>query len=81
MTMDFQLSDYWSDVLNVIVAEEIMPVPMTIGYNAEIVPDLLELYGYSDYGGLNDNPNGYSSYQTGFRGRYLSYGDKFAGDK
>ena len=54
---------------------------MGVGYTAVIVPDLLELYGYSDYSGINDNPNGYSSYTDGFRGRYLSYGDKFAGEE
>lgn len=81
MTYDYQLSNFWEPLLDIIVAEEILPVPMAIGYTATIVPNLLELYGYSDYGGLNDNPNGYSSYQTGFKGRYLSYGDKFAGDE
>ena len=76
-----ELSSFWSELLNVIIAEELLPVPMALGYTAEIVPNLLELYGYSDYGGLNNNPNGYSSYQTGFRGRYLSYGDVFAGEE
>ena len=81
MTIEYQLSSFWSELLNVIIAEELLPVPMALGYTAEIVPNLLELYGYSDYGGLNNNPNGYSSYQTGFRGRYLSYGDVFAGEE
>ena len=81
MTYDYQLSSFWSELLNVLVVEELLPVPMALGYTATIVPNLLELYGYSDYGGLNNNPNGYSSYQTGFKGRYLSYGDKFAGDE
>lgn len=81
MTIEYQLSSFWSELSNVIIAEELLPVPMSLGYTAEIVPNLLELYGYSDYGGLNDNPNGYSSYQTGFRGRYLSYGDVFAGEE
>ena len=81
MTYDYQLSSFWNDLINVIVAEDLLPVPMGIGYTATIVPNLLELYGYSDYGGLNDNPNGYSDYTNGFKGRYLSYGDKFAGEE
>lgn len=81
MTYEYQLSAFWNDLLNVIVAEELLPVPMALGYTASIVPNLLELYGYSDYGGLNDNPNGYSDYTNGFKGRYLSYGDKFAGEE
>lgn len=81
MTYEYQLSAFWSELLNVLVAEELLPVPMALGYTASIVPNLLELYGYSDYGGLNDNPNGYSSYDTGFRGRYMSYGDKFTGEE
>lgn len=81
MTYDYQLSAFWNDLINVIVAEDLLPVPMAIGYTATIVPNLLELYGYSDYGGLNDNPNGYSDYTSGFKGRYLSYGDKFAGEE
>lgn len=81
MTYDYELSDFWQDLLGVITSEDLLPTPMGVGYTAVIVPDLLELYGYSDYSGLNDNPNGYSSYTDGFRGRYLSYGDKFAGEE
>ena len=81
MTYEYQLSSFWSELLNVIVAEELLPVPMALGYTATIVPNLLELYGYSDYGGLNDNPNGYSDYMNWFKGRFLSYGDKFAGEE
>lgn len=81
MTFDYQLSEFWEDLLNVIVEEDLLPTPMGIGYTAVIVEDLLQVYGFSDYGGLNDNPNGYSSYADGFRGRYLSYGDKFAGEE
>lgn len=81
MTYEYQLSSLFNDLINVIVAEEILPVPMALGYTAVVVPNLLALYGYYDYGGLNNNPNGYSSYQDGFRGRFLSYGDKFAGEE
>lgn len=77
MTYDYQLSSIWSDLVNIIVAEELLPVPMALGYTATVVTDIVSLYGYSDYGGLNDNPNGFSSYSEGFRGRFLSYGDKF----
>lgn len=81
MTYEYQLSSFWSDLLNVIVDEELLPVPMALGYTASIVPNLLELYGFSDYGGINNNPNGYSSYDTGFKGRFLSYGDVFEGEE
>lgn len=81
MTYEYQLSSLFSELINVIVAEELLPVPMALGYTATIVPNLLELYGYSDYGGLNNNPNGYSDYSNGLKGRFLSYGDKFAGEE
>lgn len=76
MVYDYQLSTLFNDLVNVIIAEELLPLPMGVGYNINVVPDLLELYGYYGYDGLNDNPNGYSSYTDGFRGKYLSYGDR-----
>lgn len=76
MKMEYQLSMMFNGLENVIIAEELLPFPMGLGFNLEIVPDLLELYGYYGYDGLNDNPNGYSSYTYGFRGKFLSYGDK-----
>ena len=51
-------------------------LPMGVGYNINVVPDLLAIYGYYGYDGLNNNPNGYSSYTDGFKGKYLSYGDR-----
>lgn len=81
MTYDYQLSTEFNQLVNVILAEELLPFPMGVGYTVAVVPNLLELYGYSDYGGLNDNPNGFSSYTDGFRGRFLSYGDKFASEE
>lgn len=81
MTYQYQLSTAFTDLVNVILAEELLPVPMALGWNAIVVPNLLQLYGYSDYSGLNDNPNGYSDYQNGWRGKYLSYGDKTAGEE
>lgn len=81
MTYDYQLSTAFNNLVPVILAEELLPVPMGVGYTVEVVPNLLELYGYSDYGGLNNNPNGYSSYSEGFRGRWLSYGDKFSSEE
>lgn len=77
MRYDYQLSSTFNHLSDVLAAEELLPAPMGVGWTVEIVPDLLQLYGYSDYSGLDDNPNGYSSYSEGFRGRYLSYGDKF----
>lgn len=76
MIYEYELSTLWNDLVNVIIAEELLPLPMGIGYNITVVPDLLELYGYYGYDGLNDNPNGYSSYTDGFKGKYLSYGDR-----
>lgn len=76
MVYNYQLSTLFNDLVNVIIAEELLPLPMGVGYNISVVPDLLELYGYYGYDGLNDNPNGYSSYTDGFRGKYLSYGDR-----
>ena len=81
MTYEYQLSTIFTDLIGVIVAEELLPVPMALGYTATVVPNLLALFGYYDYGGLNNNPNGFSSYDTGFKGRFLSYGDKFASEE
>lgn len=76
MIYEYELSTLFNDLVNVIIAEELLPLPMGIGYNITVVPDLLQLYGYYGYDGLNDNPNGYSSYTDGFKGKYLSYGDR-----
>lgn len=76
MTYEYQLSTLFNDLVNVIIAEELLPLPMGVGYNINVVPDLLAIYGYYGYDGLNDNPNGYSSYTDGFKGKYLSYGDR-----
>ena len=76
MRYEYQLSTNFNDLVNVIIAEELLPLPMGGGYNIEVVPDLLKIFGYYGYDGLNDNPNGFSSYADGFRGRFLSYGDK-----
>ena len=76
MVYEYQLSTLFNDLVNVIIAEELLPLPMGVGYNINVVPDLLALYGYYGYDGLNDNPNGYSDYTDGFKGKYLSYGDR-----
>lgn len=76
MEMEYQLSEMFNGLENVIIAEELLPFPMGLGFNVIVVPDLLQLYGYYGYDGLNDNPNGYSSYTDGFRGKFLSYGDR-----
>lgn len=76
MEIEYQLSTLFNDLVNVIIAEELLPLPMGLGYNIVVVPDLLQLYGFYGYDGLNDNPNGYSSYTDGFKGKYLSYGDR-----
>ena len=76
MEMEYQLSERFDGLEQVIIAEELLPFPMGLGFNVIIVPDLLKLYGYYGYDGLNDNPNGYSSYTDGFRGKFLSYGDR-----
>lgn len=76
MIYEYELSTLFNDLVNVIIAEELLPLPMGVGYNITVVPDLLQLYGYYGYDGLNDNPNGYSSYTDGFKGKYLSYGDR-----
>lgn len=76
MVYEYQLSTLFNDLVNVIIAEELLPLPMGVGYNINVVPDLLAIYGYYGYDGLNDNPNGYSDYTDGFKGKYLSYGDR-----
>ena len=76
MQMEYQLSEKFDGLENVIMAEELLPFPMGLGFTVVIVPDLLQLYGYYGYDGLNNNPNGYSSYTDGFRGKFLSYGDR-----
>ena len=76
MTYDYLLSQQLGLLYLVILDEKLLPVPMGVGYAVEVVPDVLDLYGFSDYSGLNDNPNGFSSYDDGFRGRFLSYGEQ-----
>lgn len=76
MVYEYQLSTLFNDLVNVIIAEELLPLPMGIGANINVVPDLLAIYGFYGYDGLNDNPNGFSSYTDGFRGKFLSYGDR-----
>lgn len=76
MIYEYELSTLFNDLVNVIIAEELLPLPMGLGYTINVVPDLLSLYGYYGYDGLNDNPNGFSSYSDGFRGKFLSYGDR-----
>ena len=76
MTIEYELSTEFNDLVNVIRAEQLLPFPMGLGFNVIIVPDLLQLYGYYGYDGLHNNPNGYSSYTDGFRGKFLSYGDR-----
>jgi hypothetical protein len=76
MVYEYQLSTLFNDLENVIRAENLLPLPMGLGVTINVVPDLLSLYGYYGYDGLNDNPNGYSSYTDGFKGKYLSYGDR-----
>lgn len=76
MEMEYQLSERFDGLERVIIAEELLPFPMGLGFNVIVVPDLLQLYGYYGYDGLNNNPNGYSSYTEGFRGKFLSYGDR-----
>lgn len=81
MTYDYQLSSVFSNLVNIIVAEDLLPAPMALGYTATVVPSVLDLYGYYDYGGLNNNPNGYSDYTNGFRNKWLSYGDRFISEE
>ena len=76
MIYEYELSTLFNDLVNVIIAEELLPLPMGLDYTINVVPDLLKLYGYYGYDGLNNNPNGYSSYTDGFKGKYLSYGDR-----
>lgn len=76
MEMEYQLSEMFNGLEQVIIAEELLPFPMGLGFNVVVVPDLLQLYGYYGYDGLNNNHNGYSSYTDGFRGKFLSYGDR-----
>ena len=76
MVYEYQLSTLFNDLVNVIIAEELLPLPMGLGFTANVVPDLLAIYGYYGYDGLNNNPNGYSSYTDGFKEKYLSYGDR-----
>lgn len=76
MQMEYELSMMFNGLENVIIAEELLPFPMGLGFNVVVVPDLLQLYGYYGYDGLNNNHNGYSSYTDGFRGKFLSYGDR-----
>lgn len=76
MQLEYQLSSRFDGLEQIIIEEELLPFPMGLGFNVVIVPDLLNLYGYYGYDGLNNNPNGYSSYTDGFKGKFLSYGDR-----
>lgn len=75
MAISYELSTRFNSLLNVIAAEELLPFPMGLGYNVVVVSDLLELYGFYGYDGIN-NENGFSSYDDGFKGKFLSYGDR-----
>lgn len=78
MSYDYVVSTQFQNVIGVILAEELLPLPLGVGYNSIVIADEVDsYYGFSSYTGINDNPNGYSDYTNGFKNRYLSYADRF----
>ena len=78
MTYEYVVSTQFQNVIGVILAEELLPLPMGVGYNVIIISDDVdEYYGFSSYTGINDNPNGFSDYTNGFQHKFLSYADQF----
>lgn len=82
MTFEYWLSTQFQDLIGVILAEELLPLPMGIGYKVLIIDDdILDFYGYYSANGLNNNLNGFSTCEGGFRGRFLRTDDNYLSEE
>lgn len=78
MTYTYFVDTSFSNLMNVIVSEELLPLPEGVGYKLIVVQkDITKFFGYSHYNGINNNPNGFTRYSQGFRNYFLRYKDRF----
>jgi hypothetical protein len=78
MTYTYFINNSFPNMMNVIVSEELLPLPQGVGYKLIVVQkDITKFFGFSHYDGINNNPNGFSRYKTGFKNSFLRYKDRF----
>lgn len=78
MSYTYFVSDTLQDLMTVIVSEELLPLPMSVEYRLIFVSkDVTKFFGFSNYTGINNNPNGFTRYSQGFRNYFLRYKDRF----
>lgn len=77
MSYTYFVSDTLQDLMKVIVSEELLPLPMSVDYRLIFVSkDVTKFFGFSNYTGINNNPNGFTRYSQGFRNYFLRYKDR-----
>lgn len=77
MSYTYFVSDTLQDLMKVIVSEELLPLPMSVEYRLIFVSkDVTKFFGFSNYTGINNNPNGFTRYSQGFRNYFLRYKDR-----
>lgn len=82
MTFEYWLSTKFQDLIGVILDEDLLPLPMGIGYKVLIIDDdILDFFGYYSANGLNNNPNGFSTCEGGFKGRFLRTDDNYLSEE
>lgn len=78
MSYTYFVSDTLQDLMKVIVSEELLPLPMSVDCRLIFVSkDVTKFFGFSNYTGINNNPNGFTRYSQGFRNYFLGYKDRF----
>lgn len=78
MSYTYFVSDTLQDLMTVIVSERLLPLPMSVEYRLIFVSkDVTKFFGFSNYTGINNNPNGFTRYSQGFRNYFLRYKDRF----
>lgn len=78
MSYTYFVSDTLQDLMTIIVSEELLPLPMSVEYRLIFVSkDVTKFFGFSNYTGINNNPNGFTRYSQGFRNYFLRYKDRF----
>lgn len=78
MSYTYFVSDTLQDLMTVIVSERLLPLPMSVDYRLIFVSkDVTKFFGFSNYTGINNNPNGFTRYSQGFRNYFLRYKDRF----
>ena len=77
MSYTYFVSDTLQDLMTVIVSERLLPLPMSVDYRLIFVSkDVTKFFGFSNYTGINNNPNGFTRYSQGFRNYFLRYKDR-----